>query len=78
MAKQKQSDPDERLTTAQVCELLGMDRAHVKHHARTERLPGVKFGHVWSFRRGDVEAFVKLTPGPKVKPRKKRKPVVQA
>lgn len=45
----------EVLTTKEVAEYLRMSPDTVKRLARQGRLPGVKLGHTWRFRKADLE-----------------------
>lgn len=45
----------EVLTTKEVAEYLRMSADTVKRLARQGRLPGVKLGHTWRFRKADLE-----------------------
>lgn len=62
-----QIDTHELLTTEQAARELKMTVQCVRHHARGGRLPTVRLGRCWFYRREDVLAFV---PRKRGRPRK--------
>ena len=59
------SDPEEYLDTAEAAKVLKVSTKVVRRLAAEGRLPGVKIGREWRFRRGDLR---NLPPTPRPRP----------
>jgi excisionase family DNA binding protein len=51
------------LTTREAAEILGVSPRRVQALIKAERLPAVKFGHVWVIDERDLELVKRRTPG---------------
>ena len=56
------ADPDERLTLAQVADLLGLNPSTVRLWVNEQRLSAERVGRRWMVRRGDLEQMLAEQP----------------
>jgi excisionase family DNA binding protein len=49
---------DPLLNPIQAAHFLGISRATVERMARGRKVPGIKIGKLWRFRRSDLEAWI--------------------
>ena len=56
------ADPDERLTLAQVADLLGLNPSTIRLWVNEQRLSAERVGRRWIVRRGDLEQMLAEQP----------------